>query len=70
MANKQEASSFPAHPECAIRHMDKLKKRDRQGIMGFIELSEAGLLCPEDSSSSVRKLAPYGKSGIVTREHA
>jgi hypothetical protein len=47
MANKQQAMSFPAHPECAIRQMDKLKKGDRQGIEGFLLLSDAGLLDDE-----------------------
>jgi hypothetical protein len=49
MANKQEAMSFPAHPECAVRQMDKLKKRDRQGIEGFLQLSQAGLLGMDDN---------------------
>jgi hypothetical protein len=28
--------------------MDKLKKRDRQGIEGFLQLSQAGLLGMDD----------------------
>lgn len=36
---KQQGTSFLIHPQCALRQRDRLKKADRKGLEGWLDLS-------------------------------